>query len=69
MSKTYILISAVLFTLATLFWGFNFITAVKLTGSWPVIKAIIVMTFAALTGIYWMMYFRRMKNSQPSETE
>jgi len=62
MSKTYILISAILFTLATLFWGFTLFSTVNATGGWPLMNTIVVMTFAALTGIYWVMYFRRQKD-------
>ena len=69
MSKTYILISAILFTLATLFWGFNLFGAVKSTGSWPLMQTMVVMVFTALAGIYWVMYLRRQKNSHPTGTE
>ena len=63
--EKYILVSAVLMTMATLAWGFTLYFAVQTTGGWPIMNVIVFLTFAALAVIYWMMYSRR-KNAQTS---
>ena len=69
-SLRYILISAILFTTATLFWGFNLFAAAKVSGKIDLFGGLIVAVFLALTGIYWAMYFRRKAaHSQTSGTE
>ena len=69
MSAKFTLLTAILMTLAALVWGFSLLTVVRMTGQWPLMNVMVSLTFAALAGIYWTLYFRRKTNTQPSGTE
>ena len=62
MSGKYTLVTAVLMTMAAVAWGFTLFMSMG-AEVFPTMSLVVFLTFAALSAVYWVIYFRRKSNT------